>query len=129
MAFCRNCGKELGDDQTVCTGCGAPAVEEIKIETSAQSKKKDLNIGMLVWSLINLVLCSQVAAGVIALIFTLLAKGETDEKSARYNKIAKIANIVGTICAAVLVLFLVVFYIFMIILAFGMAVSVPTYYY
>lgn len=129
MAFCRNCGKELGEDQTVCTGCGAPTAEEVKTETAEVSKKKDLNIGMLVWSLINLVLCSQVAAGVIALVFTLLAKGETDEKAKRYNRIAKIANIVGTICAAVLVLFLVVFYVFMIILAFGMAVSVPTYYY
>ena len=128
MAFCRNCGKELGEGQTVCTRCGAPCEPLVYTATCEQPKKRGLNVGMLVWSLINLVLCSQVAAGVIALVFTILAKDEDEIKSKRYIKIAKISNIVGTVFAAVLLVLLVIFYICMIAVAFGMAASVPTYY-
>lgn len=122
MAFCRACGRELAEGQLVCTGCGVPATEPVAVNVKAEEKNKraELNVGMFIWSLVNLILCSQVAAGVIALIFTLLAKGEELEKAARYNKIARIANIVGTVLGVLTVL-LVIVYVFFIFFVIGMS--------
>ena len=112
MAFCRVCGKELEEGQEICTGCGVP-VKEPQPAVVEEEKKAELNVGLFVWSLVNLILCSQVAAGVIALIFTLLAKGESLEKAARYNKIAKIANIVGTVIGVVVALAVIAYVCFL----------------
>lgn len=122
MAFCRVCGKELEEGQVICTGCGVPVAEPqpVNIEVEEKNKKAELNVGQFVWSLVNLILCSQIAAGVIALIFVLLAKGEELEKAARYNKIAKIANIVGTVIGAITVL-LVIIYVFFLFFIIGIS--------
>lgn len=119
MAFCRICGKELIDGQLVCTGCGVPVAPQTEI-TEEKIKKADLNVGLFIWSLINLILFSQVAAGVIGLVFTLLAKGEELEKAKRYNKIAKIANIIGTVLG-VLVALAVIAYFVLVIFVMGLS--------
>ena len=74
------------------------------------SNPRTLNIGALVFSIINLVVfsccCTGVIFGVAGIIFTVMAKNAlTDEDEARYVKLAYILNVVGVvlgiICIAV----------------------------
>ena len=115
MAFCRNCGAEMEENQQYCVRCGAQVGGENGAQT-VSNKKSELNIGMLVWSIINTVLCCNIL-GIIALVFTILANGKSEEEAAQNIKVAKILNIVGTIGAVLIV----VLYVFLIMI--GMAAS------
>jgi uncharacterized membrane protein YvbJ len=113
MAFCKNCGAELPNDAKFCTSCGAPAQENetvtatpvvnetVYTETPAP-KERTLNVGMLVFSIINTALCCWVF-GIIAIIMTVLAKSaDTDEDESRKLRTAKILNILGVILGFVI---------------------------
>ena len=120
MAFCKNCGAELGDGK-FCVNCGAAVDPEVKqeeqpvTETPAVPQKMGLNVKMLVWSIVNTVLCCQIL-GIIALVFTILAGESVDLDTAKkYLKTAKILNIIGIVCVAVYILFFIVYIIVMII--------------
>ena len=121
MAFCRNCGTELGEEQKFCVNCGAAVEPEIKQEDQPAPeapeapKKMGLNIKMLVWSIVNTVLCCQIL-GIIALVFTILAGENADlETAKKYLKTAKVLNIVGIACILVYILLLIVYFVVMII--------------
>ena len=118
--YCKNCGAELTEGLVLCMNCGT-AVNEINQETEPiiekAEKKYPLNVGMLVWSLIDFLFCCQ-PAGIIALIFTLLARYEEKEKADKYIGIAKICNIIGTI-VGVLIALAVIFYIVVVVFLFG----------
>ena len=121
MAFCKNCGAELSADQKFCANCGSavesapapeaieePAVVEEPVAVEApvavaepvaaeEPVKAGLNVGMLVWSIINLLFCCQ-ALGIASLILTIMAKSATSpEDEAKKIKSAKICNIIGTV--------------------------------
>ena len=138
MAFCKNCGFDIGDAK-FCTQCGTPAYSAQKEETAQKAdeatcataepetcndqaktvkeepKKMGLNVKMLVWSIINTVLCCQIL-GIISLVFTILAAETFDRESAeKYLKTAKILNIVGIICIALYVLIMIAYIIFVIL--------------
>ena len=64
--------------------------------------QRTLNIGMLVFSIINIILgccgCTGIIFGGAGLAFTMMAKNaKTDGDAANYNKIALILNIIGVI--------------------------------
>ena len=64
--------------------------------------QRKLNIGMLVFSIINIILgccgCTGIIFGGAGLAFTMMAKNaKTDGDAANYNKIALILNIIGVI--------------------------------
>ena len=68
-----------------------------------------MNTGMLVFSIINIVLgccCGPMFIfGIAALIFTVIAKSATTDKTAEnYNKVALILNIVGVVLSIVVVI-------------------------
>ena len=115
MAFCSNCGNEIENDAKFCSFCGAQQNSEkenpadIPIEDFAEKKPSgQLNVGMLVWSIINLLLCCQ-PLGIASLIFTILANGtKTAEDEAKKLKIAKTCNLIGTIGGAVIILLYVI---------------------
>jgi uncharacterized membrane protein YvbJ len=128
MAFCKNCGNELPNDAKFCTSCGAPAQENetvkatpvvnetVYTETPAP-KERTLNVGMLVFSIINIALCCGVVFGIISLIMTILAKNaDTDESERSKLKTAKILNIIGIIITSVYVLLYVVIFVFSVLL-------------
>ncbi len=73
-----------------------------------------LNVGMLVWSIINLICCVVPAFGVISLIMTILAKNSAPETSKKQIKTATILNLIGSIGG---VLFYIVYFIIAIITA------------
>ena len=80
MAFCRNCGAEMNDDQLYCLNCGAPAQS---VGGQPQEKKgSDISVGTLVFSIINFFLCQ--VLGIISLVFTILATFEGAEKAKKY---------------------------------------------
>lgn len=133
MAFCKNCGNELPDDAKFCTSCGAPAQENetvtatpvvnetVYTETPAP-KERSLNVGMLVFSIINMALYCGVVFGIISLIMTILAKNaDTDESEHSKLKTAKILNIIGIIITSVIALLYAVIIVFSVLLgtAFG----------
>ena len=93
--FCKYCGAEIEEGLVFCKQCGKVAADLVAPEQAAENKST-LNVGMLVWAIINMVICCQ-PAGIVALIFTLLAKYEEKVKSDKYIGIAKIFNIVGTV--------------------------------
>ena len=133
MAFCKNCGAELPDDAKFCTSCGAPAQENetvkatpvvnetVYTETPAP-KERTLNVGMLVFSIINMALYCGVVFGIISLIMTILAKNaDTDESERSKLKTAKILNIIGIIITSVLALLYVVIFVFSVLLGISEA--------
>lgn len=106
MAFCKNCGAELADDQKFCANCGA-TVEEAPAAEVAEPvildeapKKAGLNVGMLVWSIIGIVCCCT-PLSVAALIFTILAANNTPEDAASKISKAKLFNILSVVLGAV----------------------------
>ena len=120
VAFCKNCGNELPDGAKFCTSCGAPAQENetvaatpvvnetVYTETPAP-KERSLNVGMLVFSIINTALCCSVF-GIIAIIMTILARtADTDEGENSKLKTAKTLNILGVVLGFVISVAYIIF--------------------
>lgn len=119
MAFCKNCGAELAEDQKFCANCGAVVEEAPAAEPVAEPiaepvaepvildeapKKAGLNVGMLVWSIIGIVCCCT-PLSVAALIFTILAANNTPEDAASKISKAKLFNILSVVLGAVCFIF------------------------
>ncbi len=130
MAFCRKCGSELTEGQLFCTKCGEPVEVMNNNNTSepapAPVEKAKLNVGMLVWSIINMLCCGTVV-GIVALVFTIMADNQPIEKANGYLKVAKILNIVATALAAVIVVIYIIWIIF--VLVFGFSIAAGGMYY
>ena len=112
MPFCRNCGSVLVGE--VCTSCG-------RRETEAQRASGVLNVGFLIWSIINMVVfCTMVGMplGIVALVMTLMAKDARSAKDeAQKLKIALICNLLATAISVGLILLFVSLYSGIVILA------------
>ena len=105
MAFCKNCGAELAEDQKFCANCGATleespvAVEEpvvAEAPVAEEPKKAGLNVGMLVWSIIGLVVCCS-PFSIPALIMTILAMNMPVAEAEKKIKLAKTFNIISIV--------------------------------
>lgn len=115
MPFCRNCGTQLEDDAKFCPECGnatengAPYSDPQANAESAtaanffpQASSGSLNVGMLVWSILNLVFCC-LPLSVVSIIMTVTAsKAATAEEEIRHLKTAKICNLIANIGAVVI---------------------------
>ncbi len=120
MAFCKNCGTQLDENANFCPSCGAaqspvppaePIVEQPAQAPAPQKASGILNVGQLVWSIINLVACCT-PLGLAALIITILAKdAPTAEEESKKLKTAKTCNLIGTIGSAVIVILYIVFFV------------------
>ena len=125
MKYCGKCGQEILDEAVICVHCGASQEEEA---LKPAKKAGKLNVGMLVWSIINIVFGGvgsglPFAFGAAALVMTILAStAKTEEKVSLFAKLAKIFNIVATaligvvLCMAMLV---VIFYVVYFVIFFG----------
>ena len=115
MAYCSNCGSKLEENAKFCLACGTPTeqtensttintapVEEV---TPAPAKASGvLNMGMLIWAIINLISCCT-PLGIAGLVLTILAKdAPSAEEEAKKIKTAKTCNLIGTIGGAVYIL-------------------------
>ena len=118
--YCKYCGAEIEEGLVFCKQCGKVAVDPVAPEQAVENKPT-LNVGMLVWSIINMVICCQ-PAGIIAFVFTLLAKYEEKVKSDKYIGVAKICNIVGTVYGALTI----VVSVFIFIYFFAMIISLAS---
>ncbi len=116
MAFCSQCGANVPDGTPQCPQCGAqlnaaqPQQPQQNYNYNAPQgnfygtpmgtpPSGQTNTGMLVWSIINIFLCT--ILGVIALIFTVTAKNEpTGEAEQKKLKTAKTLNLLATIFGA-----------------------------
>ena len=105
MANCKKCGVEIEEGAELCEVCKAaaeeaPAEKEIVQNDYVPEAPKGsgvLNVGMLVWSIINIVLCCA-PLGIVSLVMTCIAKNAaTPEDEAGKLKTAKICNICGTV--------------------------------
>ncbi len=130
MAFCRKCGSELTEGQLFCIKCGEPVdtmnnttAEAQAAPEAAPAEKAKLNVGMLIWSIINMICCASIL-GIVALIFTILADNQPLEKANGYMRIAKILNIVATVISVLLIMLSI----FVFILEFIFIISSPIYY-
>ena len=134
MAFCKNCGNELPDGAKFCTSCGAPAQENETVEATPvvnetvytetpAPKERSLNVGMLVFSIINTALCCSVF-GIIAIIMTILARtADTDEGENSKLKTAKTLNILGVILGFVIS---VAYFVFVVVLGLAAGLEEAT---
>lgn len=122
----------MAEGQEYCLKCGVPVKPASETIETGETVKKDtsgeFSVGLLIWSIVNLLMCNQIA-GAIALVFALLAKDEEEVKAKRYNKISKIANIVGTALGVLAVVFVVIIYFFMFIMIGVAAGTTGGYYY
>jgi hypothetical protein len=120
MAFCKNCGAELAEDQKFCANCGnaveseaapataeEPAVVEEPVAVEApvavaepvvaeEPVKAGLNVGMLVWSIIGLVVCGS-PFSIPALIMTILAINMPVVEAEKKIKLARTFNIISIV--------------------------------
>lgn len=118
MAFCSNCGKQLDENAKFCLACGTPTEQienptentaPVEEEAPAPAKASGvLNMGMLVWAIINLISCCT-PLGIAGLILTILAKdAPSAEEEAKKIKTAKTCNLIGTIGGAVYIVVCVI---------------------
>jgi hypothetical protein len=125
MAFCKNCGAELAEDQKFCANCGnaveseaAPATAEepavveepvaveapvavaepvvVEAPVAEEPVKAGLNVGMLVWSIIGLVVCCS-PFSIPALIMTILAINMPVVEAEKKIKLARTFNIISIV--------------------------------
>ena len=89
----------MSDVQLYCLNCGAPM--QVEPTPPAAPEKQKLNVGSLVFSIINLVCCCQIM-GIISLVMTIMAQNETEEGSKKKLKIALILNIVGVVVGGII---------------------------
>ena len=95
MPYCRNCGAELEETAQYCSRCGTKVNDGAKDSSAEQEEKAGLNVGLLVWSIINVFLLT--VLGVIALVFTVIASDKSGEEAKNNIKIARILNILATV--------------------------------
>jgi uncharacterized membrane protein YvbJ len=77
-------------------------------QTQADKPSGKINTGLLVWSIINTVLCCQIL-GIIALIMTITANStSTAQEENKKLGTAKTLNLIGTIGGVIIVVFYIV---------------------
>ena len=115
MAYCSNCGTKLEENAKFCLACGTPTEQTensttintapVEEATPAPAKASGvLNMGMLIWAIINLISCCT-PLGIAGLVLTILAKdAPSAEEEAKKLKTAKTCNLIGTIGGAVYIL-------------------------
>ena len=100
MAFCKKCGAEIDSDATFCSACGANQGESfvgMTLNEPVQKSSGSINIGLMIWSIINLIMCCT-PLGIASLVMVVLAKDAPSiEDEAKKLKTAKICNAIGTI--------------------------------
>ena len=133
MATCPNCNTNIPDNATHCPNCGAAQPVQPPVQPPVYQQPPmpqmpyqqpygtppsgQLSTGMLVWSIINIFLCT--ILGVIALVFTFMAKGApTGEDEQSKLKTAKILNIIATI-GGVLSIIIAIIYVVVVMAAVG----------
>ncbi len=138
MPFCPNCGIRIVENAKFCHYCGTaqkkykpigkknivpeeeipvqeaePAPEEKAPEISAPKLPElpsgKLNVGMVVWSILNTIMCCT-PMGIAALIFAAKARdAATAEEEKKKLKTAKVLNLIPTILYIILIAFYIVF--------------------
>ena len=121
MPFCRNCGAKLEEEVKFCPECGTaqeaipsaataaptpeiPVIPVVPVAEVPEEPKSSgaLNVGLLVWSILNLIFCCM-PLGIPPLVMTIRAKdAATAAEEAKKLTAAKIWNLVGTIASVVL---------------------------
>jgi uncharacterized membrane protein YvbJ len=113
MPFCRNCGHELDENTKFCPECGTnqeiskdnAKAENFTVDTSSifgdtepviPPASGKLNVGLLVWSILNIVFCCLPLA-IVSLVFTTTAKDAANaQEEAKKLKVARTCNIINT---------------------------------
>lgn len=113
MPFCRNCGHELDENTKFCPECGTnqeiskdnAKAENFTVDTSSIFDDAEpvippasgkLNVGLLVWSILNIVFCCLPLA-IVSLVFTTTAKDAANaQEEAKKLKVARTCNIINT---------------------------------
>lgn len=136
MALCKNCGKQYENSSNFCPYCGAVREEETQTvqndmgqttenvpeydlyqydqsalsfnEVPEEKPSGELNVGMLVWSILNTVICCGGPA-IAGIILTVIAKNSGTANAEK--GLLKAARIINTI-ASILAVFAVIYYVF-----------------
>lgn len=112
MAFCKNCGSQIDDGSKFCPVCGTNQENNEQQKTDETYYKEpitpsasgSLNVGMLIWSIIDILMCCM-PLGVVSLIMTIMAQNATSAyDEASKLKTAKVCNLIGTIGMGVFVI-------------------------
>ena len=116
----------MAEGQEYCLKCGVPAVPSAeKIDkgdtvSTKEEKGEGFSLGLFIWAIVNTLLCSA-PAGIIALVFSLLAKYEDGVKAQNYNKVAKISNIIGTAIGVIVAVIVIFAYVMMFAMLIGIS--------
>ena len=134
MAYCSNCGSKLEENAKFCLACGTKADNAVEtaepveaeipapVETITEAPKAsgNLNVGMLVWSIINMVICCAPLA-IPALIMTILAKtASSAAEEVKKIKTAKTLNIISTIVGFIGYTAYICFFVVMVLVEYGL---------
>ncbi|MBO4983610.1 MAG: zinc-ribbon domain-containing protein [Clostridia bacterium] len=102
MAYCKKCGAQIDGDATYCPSCGANQGESFTGMTFNNDVGLDrasgkINIGQMIWAIINLVSCCQIL-GIVSIIMVVLAKdAPSAQEETKKVRCAMICNIIGTV--------------------------------
>lgn len=122
MKFCTKCGYQLPDDAICCSQCGnmlnsanpQPQAAPAQTYTANSAPSGKLNVGMLVWAIINSLFCC-LPLGIVALVYSIKTGSSTTvEEENDCGKKAKVWNIVATVAGAVFMIAWVILIIIMI---------------
>ncbi len=137
MPFCPNCGIRIVENAKFCHYCGTaqkkykpigkknivPEAEEVDFKDAEPAPEEKapapaiatpelptgkLSVGMLVWSIINTIMCCA-PMGIAAIIFVAKAENAaTAEEEKKKLKTAKVLNLIPAICYLILLVFYIV---------------------
>ena len=115
MAYCKKCGAQIDNDAVYCPSCGANQGESFTGMTFNNDAGLDrasgtINIGQMIWAIINLISCCQIL-GIVSLIMVVLAKdAPSAQDEAKKLQIAKTCNLIGTIGGVIVIIAYIVIY-------------------
>lgn len=102
MAYCKKCGAQIDGDATYCPSCGANQGESFigmtfNNDVGLDRASGKINIGQMIWAIINLISCCQIL-GIVSIIMVVLAKdAPSAQEEAKKVRCAMICNIIGTV--------------------------------
>ncbi len=114
MAYCKKCGAQIDGDAVYCPSCGANQGESFSgmtfNDTGLDRSSGKINIGQMIWAIINLVTCCQIL-GIVSLVLVVLAKdAPSAQDEAKKVRGAMICNLIGTVGGIVVTILSAVYY-------------------
>ena len=136
--FCKNCGRQLDEGETLCPACGtvnateATATESVSYEYSAvdtanQQLKDEMAGQTLKWGILSLAFAVSGCLALLGFIFSFTARKKAREYARRFGQMegrARVGNILGWVGFGTGLGYSIFFTLYFAIILFAMVLSI-----